>query len=150
MSGSPRPDAHRLAGCRGVARLSDSKTGRRNLGITTPALQPLAQLPRTAGNPFVLPGSKPGTHFIGIQKPWQRIRNRAGLADLRLHDLRHAFASLAVSNGTSLYAVGSMLGHSHPLTTQRYAHLAPDSVRGMADETASQFATMLGRVQSAQ
>ena len=129
---------------RGVARLADSKTGRRNLAITTPALELLKLLPRDSRSPYVLPGNKPGTHFVGIQKPWQRLRTKAALSDFRLHDLRHAFASVAVTNGTSLFMVGAMLGHRHAVTTQRYAHLAPLPIKAAADETANAIAAMLG------
>ncbi len=129
---------------RGVARLADSKTGRRNLAITTPAIELLNSLPRDLSSPYVLPGNRPGTHFIGIQKPWQRLRSKAALSDFRLHDLRHAFASVAVTNGTSLFMVGAMLGHRHAVTTQRYAHLAPLPVKAAADEAAKAMAAMLG------
>lgn len=129
---------------RGIARLPDSKTGRRNLPITTPARELLNSLPRDARSPFVLPGKGPESHFVSIQKPWQRVRARAGLIDFRLHDLRHAFASVAVTNGMSLFMVGAMLGHRHAMTTQRYAHLAPQPVRAAADETANAIVDMLG------
>jgi integrase len=129
---------------RRIARLPDSKTGRRNLSVTTPAWNILHELPRDPSSPFVLPGKRPDSHFIGIQKPWQRIRALAGLSDLRLHDLRHAFASEAVAGGSSLFVVGAVLGHRQAMTTQRYAHLVPDHVGGVADQTATRIATMLG------
>ncbi len=129
---------------RGVARLADCKTGRRNLVITTPAIELLNLLPRDSRSAYVLPGNKPGSHFVGIQKPWQRLRAKAALSDFRLHDLRHAFASVAVTNGASLFMVGAMLGHRHAVTTQRYAHLAPLPMKAAADETANAIAAMLG------
>ena len=127
----------------GVARLPDSKTGAKNLPLSAPALAVLASLPRFAGNPHVLPGDKTGARFIGIQKPWQRVRALAGLPALRLHDLRHAFASAAVAAGDSLFLVGKMLGHRQASTTERYAHLAPDPVKAVADRTAERLAAMM-------
>ncbi len=127
----------------GVARLPDSKTGAKNLYLTPGALAVLEALPRMAGNAHVLPGERPGAHFIGIQKPWQRIRALAALPDLRIHDLRHAFASVAVASGDSLFIVGKILGHRHTTTTARYAHLAPDPAKAVADRTAERLANLL-------
>lgn len=128
---------------RGVARLPDSKTGRKNLLLSTPALNLLMSLPTNAAHGYALPGMRVDSHFIGIQKPWQRLRKRAGLEDVRLHDLRHAFASVAVSAGDSLYTVGAILGHRQPSTTQRYAHLSAEPVRAVADKTAARIAALL-------
>lgn len=127
----------------GVARLPDSKTGAKNLPLSAPALALLATLPRFAGNTHVLPGDKPGASFVGIQKPWQRVRALAGLPGLRIHDLRHAFASAAVAAGDSLYLVGKVLGHRQASTTERYAHLAPDPIKAVADRTAERLAAMM-------
>jgi integrase len=130
----------------GVVRLADSKTGPKNLFLPAPALEVLSRLPRLADNPHVLPGDRPGAPLVGVQKPWQRIRRLAGLEDLRLHDLRHAFASVAVQGGESLFVVGKLLGHSNARTTERYAHLAPDPVRAAAERAAAQIdAAMAGR-----
>jgi integrase len=128
---------------RGVARLPDSKTGRKNLVLPTPALELLMSLPTRATQGYVLPGIRLDSHFVGIQKPWQRLRKKAGLHDVRLHDLRHVFASIAVSAGDSLYTVGAILGYRQPTTTQRYAHLSTEPVRAAADKTAVRIAGML-------
>jgi integrase len=120
---------------RGLARLPDSKTGAKNLYLRPGALAVLAVLPRLSGNPHVLPGDRPASHFIGIQKPWQRVRALAGLMDVHIHDLRHAFASTAVAAGDSLFIVGKLLGHRQSSTTERYAHLAVDPARAAADRT---------------
>src|SRR5262249_19222341 len=101
---------------------------------------------RWAGNPHLLPGDRPGKSFVGIQKPWQRIRALAGLTDVRIHDLRHAFASVAVAGGESLYVVGKVLGHRQVETTSRYAHLAEDPMKAAADRTAQRLAGMLTAV----
>ena len=68
-----------------------------------------------------------------LQRPWMRIRDRAGLRDMRLHDCRHSFASRALALGESLPAIGRLLGHSQVQTTARYAHLARDSVHEVAE-----------------
>ena len=120
---------------RRVARLTDSKTGARNLILSEPAIAILQSLPRQKDNPWVLPGDRSDSYFIGVAHPWERIRAAAGLNDVRLHDLRHCFASTAVSAGESLYTTGKPLGHRIPNTTQRYAHLADDPVRAVADRT---------------
>jgi integrase len=127
----------------GIARLPDSKTGAKNLYLPPGALAVLDLLPRMSGNPHVLPGDRPGASFGGIQKPWQRARSLAGLPDLRLHDLRHAFASVAVAARDSLYIVGKLLGHRQASTTERYSHLAPDPAKAVADRTAERLRAML-------
>jgi integrase len=103
----------------------------------------LADLPRLDGNPYVIPGNKPGGHFIGVQRPWQRIRAAAGLEGLRIHDLRHAFASVAASSGMALPIIGKLLGHTQAATTQRYAHLAADPVKAAAQDVASRIAAAM-------
>lgn len=110
-------------------RLSDSKTGRKVIHLNGPALAVLDALPRKEGNPYVVPGLKPGSHLVNLNKPWRMIRKRAGLDDVRIHDLRHTFASAGAMNGLSLPMLGALLGHSQPSTTNRYAHLAADPVR---------------------
>jgi integrase len=130
---------------RGIARLPDSKTGAKNIFLPAPALEVLSLLPRIDGNPFILPGDRDGQHFNGPQKAWQRIRALAQLDDVRIHDLRHAHASIAVAGGESLYIVGKVLGHSQAVTTQRYAHLAIDPVLAAADRTARRIAAAMNK-----
>jgi len=103
----------------------------------------LTELPRQEDSPYVLPAERGNGHFIGIQKPWQRLRKAAGLDDLRIHDLRHSFASIAVSGGDSLYLVGKVLGHRQSRTTERYAHLKDDPVRAVADRTSGRIAAIM-------
>jgi integrase len=128
-----------------IARLPDSKTGRRTLALTDPAIQLLHRIRPLSDSTFVLPGNRAGSHFIGIQRPWQRIRRKAGLDDLRIHDLRHTFASSAVANGDSLYIVGSILGHRQSTTTQRYAHLSVEPILDVANRTAARISDILSR-----
>ncbi len=113
--------------------LPDSKTGRKAIRLNAPALAVLQSIPRLEGNPYVICGDKSGRHLVNLEKPWRRIRAAAKLDDVRLHDLRHSFASVAASGGQSLIVIGKMLGHSQPATTARYAHLADDPVKAAAD-----------------
>ncbi|MES2252451.1 MAG: tyrosine-type recombinase/integrase [Pseudomonadota bacterium] len=102
--------------------LSDSKTGKKTVYLAPAAIQVLNSIPRMEGNPYVIYGKKDGAHLVGLQKPWTRIREKADL-NIRIHDLRHTFASVAASNGLSLPIIGALLGHRQTQTTQRYAHL---------------------------
>jgi len=111
--------------------------------LGAPALRALAELPRQEGSPYVLPAERGDGHFVGIQKPWQRVRGAAGLEDLRIHDLRHSFASIAVSGGDSLYLVGKVLGHRQSRTTERYAHLKDDPLRAVANRTSERIAAIM-------
>ena len=129
---------------RGEVRLADSKTGAKTIHLPPPALTVLAELPRVEGNPFVICGANPREALVNLQKPWRAIRAVAGLGDVRLHDLRHAFASVAAMGGLSLPIIGKMLGHSQPATTARYAHLASDPVKAAAASVASKIAAAMG------
>ena len=123
-------------------RLPDSKTGAKAIPLGAAALDLLAEIPRIECNPFIIPSAS-GGHFVGLHRIWDRIRRRAGLEDVRLHDLRHSFASIAVAGGDSLYLVGKVLGHQQARTTERYAHLADDPLRAVADRTASAIAAAM-------
>ncbi|MBW1714061.1 MAG: integrase arm-type DNA-binding domain-containing protein [Deltaproteobacteria bacterium] len=125
----------------GAIRLPDSKTGAKLVPLSAPAVEVLAQAPRLEGNPFVCPGVKSDSHLVGIQKPWQRIRARAGLDDVRLHDLRHSFASVGAAAGLGLPMLGALLGHTQAATTQRYAaHLANDPLKAASEEIGRRIA----------
>jgi integrase len=123
--------------------LSDSKTDARRVVLARGAADLLSRIEHVSGNPYVIPGEVEGQHWISIQRPWRRIRARAKLPDLRINDLRHSFASVAVSDGESLPIVGKLLGHTQPQTTARYAHLAPNPVRLVADRVAAQIAAAM-------
>jgi integrase len=114
-------------------RLPDSKTGAKVVYLNPPALEALARLPHVEGNPYVFPGKAERTPLGGIDKVWFRVRALAGLEGVRLHDLRHSFASMGVAGGLSLPIIGALLGHKHPATTGRYAHLSADPVRAAND-----------------
>ena len=128
--------------------LPDSKTGRKAIRLNAPALEVLQTVPRLEGNPYVICGEKPGQHLVNLEKPWRRIRKSAGLEDVRLHDLRHSFASVAASGGQSLIVIGKMLGHSQAQTTARYAHLADDPVKAATDAVGSRIAAAMEGVDS--
>ena len=124
-------------------RLRDSKTGARVVQLAPPAVDLLAALPRELANPHVIPGLKAGRSLVNLQKPWRAIREAAGLRDVRLHDIRHSFASVAASNGQSLLMIGKMLGHTQAATTQRYAHLQRDPLRVATSDVAQRISSAM-------
>jgi integrase len=126
---------------RGCLRLPDSKTGAKVVPLAAAAMEVLSELPRTSA--YVLPAARGGSHYSGLQKDWERVRARAGLPGLRLHDLRHSFASFAVADGNTLFMVGKVLGHKQARTTEVYAHLADDPLRAVADRTAARIAAAM-------
>ena len=121
-------------------KLPDAKTGARVVPLSPQAVKLLAELPRTEGNPWVIHGKRPGTHMTELDDAWQTVRARAGLSDVRLHDLRHSFASRALALGESLPMIGKLLGHAQVETTARYAHLSRESVREVAERIAASIA----------
>ena len=112
--------------------LPDAKTGGRIVPLGPEARAVLADLPREDGSPWVIRGKLPGSHITDLQKPWRRIRARAELEDVRIHDLRHSYASRALALGESLTMIGKLLGHAQVQTTARYAHLARDYLQNAA------------------
>ena len=120
----------------GCLRLPDSKTGAKSVALGAPVIELLHSLPRVEGNPYVFPGTKDGAHLVNLQKIWHQLRSRAELSDLRLHDLRHSFASVGAASGDSLLIIGKLLGHKNAASTQRYTHLGDDSLRSAADRIA--------------
>ena len=121
-------------------KLPDTKTGARVVPLPPRAVELLASLPRIVGNPWVIPGRKPGTHLRQIDDAWKIIRARAGLHDFRIHDLRHSYASRALALGEGLPMIAKLLGHAHVETTARYAHLARDSAQEAAERVAASIA----------
>jgi integrase len=129
----------------GLLRLEHSKTGPRAVPLGDQAISLIAELKRAASSAWVFPSSRGTGPIVGIQKIWNDIRTRADLPTVRLHDLRHSFASQAINGGASLYLTGAILGHRQSSTTQRYAHLQSDPVRSLATITAESVAQMLDR-----
>ena len=121
-------------------KLPDTKTGARAVPLPPPAVELLAGLPREPGNPWVIPGRKPGTRLQNLDDAWRAVRARAGLEGVRIHDLRHSYASRALALGESLPMIGRLLGHRQIETTARYAHLARDSAQEAAERVAASIA----------
>jgi integrase len=118
---------------RGYIRLGDSKTGAKVFPIGAPVIEVLANLPRVEGAPYVFPAASGGASFQGVDKVWRKVRAAGGFPSLRLHDLRHSFASAGLARGDALPVIGAILGHADVKTTSRYAHLADDPVRHVAN-----------------
>jgi integrase len=111
-----------------------SKSGKpRTITLNAHALGLLRSVPRIDGNPYIFPSGVTRRPCASLYFPWDRMRRRAGLENVRLHDLRHSFASFLVNQGVSLYVVQGLLGHSHSRTTQRYAHLAQQTLQDAAE-----------------
>lgn len=124
--------------------LPDSKSGKKVVHLGSPAVQYLNDAQRIDGNPWVITGTLKGKPLSDLQPFWQRVRARAGVKDVRIHDLRHTFASTAVASGQGLPMIGKLLGHTQVQTTARYAHLAADPVRNAADIVATSLREALG------
>jgi|SRR5882724_1137297 len=130
---------------RSCLRLSDSKTGKKLIRLGDAALKLLAGVSRQEGNPYVCFGERAGQYFLGLQRPWQRVQKEAGLQGIRLHDLRHTHASVGAGAGFGLPIIGRLLGHTQPVTTARYAHLADDPLQHAADHISAEIAGHLTR-----
>ena len=116
----------------GELRLRDAKTGPRMVPLTMPALRVLDGIESSPGNPWVFPGQNGASRPLNLTTYWERIRARAGLNDVRIHDLRHTYASRALALGEGLTAIGKLLGHNKVSTTARYAHLMRDAEKAAA------------------
>jgi integrase len=127
----------------GRLELPDSKTGAKFVYLPPAALQLLQKLPRVDTNPHVIVGGKPGAALVNLKEPWDTIRKAAGLDDLRIHDLRHSFASIGAAGGMSLPIIGALLGHNETTTTARYAHLSDDPLRTAATVIGTKIADAL-------
>jgi len=116
----------------GELHIRDGKTGGRMVPLTPEALKVLDGIARIPGNPWVIAGGKPGSHLKGLNISWLAVRSEAELKGVRLHDLRHSWASRALALGESLSMIGKLLGHRRLETTARYAHLAMDAEKASA------------------
>ena len=111
----------------GELRLRDGKTGARMVPLTPAVLGVLEGITRVPDNPWVIVGQKPGARLVNVGDPWLLVRAEAGLDGVRIHDLRHSWASRALALGESLSMIGKLLGHTRIETTARYAHLERDT-----------------------
>ena len=111
-----------------------TKSGRsQTIYLSQEALDLMAAIPRIDNNPYLFPSPKTGKPYKNIYKSWDDARQKAGLPELRIHDLRHTFASLLINSGHSLYVVQSALGHQNPRVTVRYAHLSDNTLQNASD-----------------
>lgn len=118
---------------RGVIFLADSKTGKKPIYLSAAAQAVLAPLPRIVGNPHIIAGAKDGAPRADLKKPWAAVKRVAGIEGVRLHDLRHSFASFGAGASLGLPIIGKLLGHTQAATTHRYAHLDADPLRRAVD-----------------
>jgi integrase len=119
-------------------RIPETKAGNTHLlPLPGPAMAMLDALPSRDKSEWVFPGDGASGHIVEPAKAWQRIRKRAGVADVRIHDLRHTLASWLVAQGFNLPIIGRALNHTQPATTARYAHLALDPVRAALEQNAA-------------
>jgi integrase len=114
--------------------LSDGKTGARVAYLSREALELLKACPRDGNNPYVVSGKKGQAHLVNLRKAWLRIREKADLPHVRIHDLRHTFASVAIQQKVDLYYLSKLMGHKSIQTTQRYAHLVGDPLLEAANQ----------------
>jgi integrase len=132
---------------RGMLHLPDSKTGRKSVVLNAPALAVLDGVPRVGE--FVIAGRPPQRRDredrprSDLKKPWSAIRRRARLDGVRIHDLRHSFASVGAGAGLGLPIVGKLLGHTQASTTQKYSHLDNDPLRRASDAIGATIAAAL-------
>jgi integrase len=134
---------------RGLIFLADSKTGKKPLYLSAAAQKVLADLPRIEGNPHVIAGANDGAPRSDLKKPWAAVSRAAGLEGVRIHDLRHSFASFGAGASLGLPIIGKLLGHSQPATTARYAHLDADPMRRAVDTIGSAISGAMDRGKSA-
>jgi integrase len=127
---------------RGAAFLPDSKSGQKTVALGAPALEVLAESMVECAA-WVFPAARGDGYYQGVAKVWREVAKAAGLPGVRLHDLRHSFASVTMAGGGSLFLLGKILGHAKASTTERYAHLQLDPVRAVADQTSRRLADSL-------
>ena len=120
--------------------LADSKTGAKVIPLGPPALEILSLIERVQGSIFVFPAESGSGSFQGTEKVWRKLRKAAGMEELRIHDLRHSFASVGLLAGDNLAIIGKLLGHADVKTTARYAHIADDPLKQAADRISNSIA----------
>nr|WP_272214084.1 site-specific integrase [Marinicella sp. W31]MDC2876077.1 tyrosine-type recombinase/integrase [Marinicella sp. W31] len=126
---------------RGILNLPDSKTGQKKIVVPRAAIEILSGLKRSSC--YVIAGNNPDKPRADLQRPWQRITEHAELQGLRLHDLRHTYASIGAESGMGLVILGKLLGHRSTATTQRYAHLGDDPLKRTSEQIADTIMSAL-------
>lgn len=149
LTGARKNEIARLRWCevdldKGLLRLKDSKTGPKIIRLGAAATSLLAKLPKAHAT-WVFPDRKHADRpMSNLDWAWVRIRTKAEMPDVRIHDLRHSFASIGVAGGEGLVLIGKLLGHEHVVTTNRYAHLSDDPLQAAADRISERVAEALG------
>ena len=130
---------------RGTATLPNTKNGRSERELGAPAVLLIEELRpfKRDDNPYVFFGAREHAHFTDTARLWDCVRHAAGLPNVRLHDLRHGYASVGLASGLTLPVIGALLGHNDVATTSRYAHLADTARKRAADLTAGAIASAL-------
>jgi len=126
---------------RGLLFLPESKTGRKTIILNAPAMAVLSNLDKLGS--YVVPGDDPEKPRSDLKRPWGAVSKRAGLDGVRLHDLRHTYASFGAGGGLGLPIIGKLLGHTQSATTARYAHLDNDPLRRAAENIGGRIAAAL-------
>jgi len=130
---------------RRIWRIPIAKSGKaRHIPLSDGALMILRSVPHMPACPYPFANPKTGKPFCSIFMGWDHARKQAGLPDVRIHDLRHSFASLLINSGRSLYEVQKLLGHTQVKTTQRYAHLSPETLLDASNAATRAVGSMLG------
>ncbi len=122
-------------------RLNDSKTGKRTIPLNESAMKVLYNTQKTEGNPYVFCGKKPGTHLNTVHRNWKSICKEANISPLRIHDIRHSFASFMIMSGVNIFELSKLLGHADIKTTMRYAHLTDQSLIEVTNKGGKMFET---------
>lgn len=136
---------------RNEIRLPDTKASRAHyIPLTDAAKQIIQGIPKVEGNPYIFVGAKEGAHLVNIDKAWRRIRKRADLEDVRIHDLRRTMGSWLAQSGNTLHLIGKVLNHSSPATTQVYARFQQDSLKVAMDQHSQQVMGIAGKKPTAE
>ena len=122
-------------------RLRDSKSGPCMVALTPAVEAVLDGIRRTRGNPWVIVGKAPGSRLKTLKSTWRRVKVRAGLHDVRLHDLRHSYATRALALGESLTMIGKLLNHAQMQSTARYAHVLVEAEKAAAARVGDRIAS---------
>lgn len=121
-------------------RLRDSKSGPCMVALTPAVEAVLDGIRRVRSNPWVIVGEAPGSRMMTLKSTWRRVKLRAGLEDVRLHDLRHSYATRALALGQSLTMIGKLLNHAQMQSTARYAHVLADAEKAAAARVGGRIA----------
>lgn len=129
-----------------VPHLSSKSKRPRSIPLNESALAVLAQIDRQPNDVYVFANPETGKPFVSVFKPWDRIRTQAGMPNLRMHDLRHAYASMCVNNGYTIYEVSQLLGHADTRVTQRYAHLSSSTMLNAANSITRKLSALMPKL----